>query len=152
MFSVQAILLGLVLTGCTRQNEPEKNQKIAPMKNHVAIIEIPTNDFARAVKFYQSILEIKVEEVGMGEVRMGLFPDNDGGVFVQLIHGPDYKPSADGTVVYFNGREDLQGVCDKIQANGGKVVVPKTEIGPEMGFYAIFIDTEGNKLGLHSYH
>jgi predicted enzyme related to lactoylglutathione lyase len=70
---------------------------------------------------------------------------------VQLINGSDYKTSADGTIVYLNGGDDLQKVADKIEANGGKVIIPKTGIAPEMGFFALFTDTEGNKLGLHSY-
>ena len=41
-------------------------------------------------------------------------------------------------------------VLDKIKANGGKEIVPKTDIGSETGFYAMFMETEGNKLGLHS--
>jgi predicted enzyme related to lactoylglutathione lyase len=86
----------------------------------------------------------------MDGIKMGLFPNAGEGVFVQLINGSDYKPSADGTVVYLNGGDDLQKIADKIEANGGKIVVPKTGIGPETGFFAIFTDTEGNKVGLHS--
>ena len=56
------------------------------------------------------------------------------------------------TIVYLNGGDDLQKVAAKIEVNGGKILVPKTEIGPDMGFYAVFTDTEGNKLGLHSLH
>lgn len=83
---------------------------------------------------------------------MGLFPNTGEGISVQIINGGDYKPSAQGTVVYLNGGDDLQKIADKIEANGGKILLPKTAIGPDMGFYAIFTDTEGNKLGLHSLH
>lgn len=121
------------------------------MKNLVSIIEIPTSDFSRAVAFYQAILDIHIEEVEMDGVKMGLFPNDTEGIFVHLINGSEYKTSVDGTLVYLNGGSDLQNVANKIEANGGEVVVPKTEIGPEMGFFAMFIDTEGNKLGLHSY-
>jgi predicted enzyme related to lactoylglutathione lyase len=86
----------------------------------------------------------------MGGVKMGMFPNDGKGIFVQLIHGSDYKPSDHGTIVYLNGGDDLQEVASKIEANGGKIIVPKTEIGPEMGFYAMFSDSEGNRLGLHS--
>lgn len=120
------------------------------MKNLVSIVEIPTADFRRAVTFYQAILAIKIEEAEMEGIKMGLFPNAGEGVFVQLINGSDYKPSMDGTIVYLNGGDDLQKIADKVEANGGKIVVPKTEIGPEMGFFAIFTDTEGNKLGLQS--
>ena len=121
------------------------------MKNLISIIEIPTSDFSRAVEFYQTILDIKIEAVEMDGVTMGLFPNDNESVFVHLINGDQYKPSADGTIVYLNGGSDLQKVANKIEASGGKIVVPKTEIAPDMGFYAMFTDTEGNKLGLHSY-
>ena len=119
------------------------------MKSLVSIVEIPTEDFSRAVAFYHIILGVDIEEVEMGDIKMGLFPNAGEGVFVQLINGRDYKPSTDGTLVYLNGGDDLQKVANKIVASGGKVVIPKTEI-PTMGFYAIFTDTEGNRLGLYS--
>lgn len=120
------------------------------MKNLISIVEIPTADFSRAVAFYQAILGIHIEEVDMDGVQMGLFPNDGESVFVQLINGSEYKTSANGTIVYLSAGDDLQTVANKIEANGGKIIVPKTEIGPEMGFYAMFTDTEGNKLGLHS--
>jgi predicted enzyme related to lactoylglutathione lyase len=122
------------------------------MKTLISIVEIPTSNFSRALAFYQEILGITIEEIEMEGVRMGLFPNDGESVSVQLINGSEYKPSGDGTIVYLNGGKDLQKVADKIETNGGKIVVPKTEIGPEMGFYAMFTDTEGNKLGLHSYN
>ncbi|HEX6891298.1 MAG TPA: VOC family protein [Chryseolinea sp.] len=120
------------------------------MKNLISIVEIPTADFPRAVAFYQAILDIHIEEIEMEGIRMGLFPDAGEGVSVQLIKGGAYKPSPDGAVVYLNGGDDLQKVAVRIPTCGGQVIIPKTEIGPEMGFYAIFTDTEGNKLGLYS--
>ena len=126
------------------------NQITDAMKNLISIVEIPTVDFSRAVAFYQAILDISIEEIEMAGVQMGLFPNDGESVFVQLINGSEYKTSIDGTIVYLNGGDDLQKVSNKIEANGGKIILPKTEIGPEMGFYAMFIDTEGNKLGLHS--
>ena len=125
------------------------NQK-RDMKTLISIVEIPTSNFSRAVAFYQAILGITIEEIEMEGIRMGLFPNDGESVSVQLINGSEYKPSGDGTIVYLSGGKDLQKVADKIKTNGGKIVVPKTEIGPEMGFYAMFNDSEGNKLGLHS--
>lgn len=121
------------------------------MKNLISIVEIPTADFSRAVAFYRVILDISIEEIEMDGIRMGLFPNDGQNVFVQLINGSEYKPSIDGTIVYLNAGDDLQTVANKIEANGGEIVIPKTGMGPEMGFFAIFTDTEGNKLGLYSY-
>jgi hypothetical protein len=154
-----AIIIGVGLTSCTRQNNADlQTEQVdattiktkGDMKNVISIVEIPTEDFSRAQIFYQTILDIKIEEIEMEGIKMGLFPNAGEGVSVQLINGSDYKPSSDGTVVYLNGGDDLQKIADKIEANGGKIVVPKTAIGPEMGFFAIFTDSEGNKLGLHS--
>ena len=120
------------------------------MKNLISIVEIPTSNLSRAIAFYQAILDVNIEEVDMGEVRMGVFPSVEETVSVVLVNGKDYKPSSNGTVVYLNAGVDLRIVLDKIESNGGAIVVPKSEISPEMGFYALFTDTEGNKLGLHS--
>ncbi len=155
-----AIILGVGFTACIHKNNSTQQtqkvdttaNKINDMKNLISIVEIPTADFSRAIAFYQTVLNINVEVTEMDGIKMALFPNAGESVFVQLIHGSDYKPSADGTVVYLNGGDDLQKVADKIEANGGKIVVPKSEIGSDMGFFAIFIDTEGNKLGLHSFN
>jgi uncharacterized protein len=120
------------------------------MKSIISIFEIPATDFSRAVNFYQAILDISIEEVDMGGVLMGLFPGGDNAVSGTVIKGNDYKPSADGVIIYLNGGDDLQVVLDRVKANKGKIIVPKTQISPEMGFYALFMDTEGNRLGLHS--
>jgi predicted enzyme related to lactoylglutathione lyase len=120
------------------------------MRNFISIVEIPTIDFSRATAFYQAILDISIEEIEMDGIQMGLFPNDGESISVQLIKGGEYKTSRDGTIVYLNAGNDLQTVANKIEANGGKIIAPKTEIGPDMGFYAMFIDTEGNKLGLHS--
>ena len=120
------------------------------MKNLISIVEIPTIEFPRAVTFYQKILNTSIEEVNMDGVLMGLFPNDGETVSVALINSSHYKTSMDGAVVYLNAGDDLQIVLDKIKANGGKIIVPKTDIGSGIGYYAMFNDTEGNKLGLHS--
>ncbi len=122
------------------------------MNNLISIVEIPVTDFSRAVKFYQTILGISIEEVDMAGTQMGVLPSNGKTVNVVLAKGNDYKPTTDGAVLYLNAGNDLQPMLDKIEKNGGQVIVPKTEISPEMGSFALFIDTEGNKLGLHSSH
>ncbi len=120
------------------------------MKQFISIFEIPVTDMARAIRFYEAILDIKIEEIDMDGTQMGIFPGDDQMVSGVLVSSPDYKPSADGVVVYLNGGDDLQQILDKVIANNGSVIVPKTLISPEMGYFAMFIDSEGNKLGLHS--
>lgn len=153
------IVLSVVLHSCTAKKESGAEstkvdstaiQTAKKMKNLVSIVEIPVSDFKRAVAFYQIILDIKIEEMDMGGVQMGVLPGNGETVNVVLAKGGDYKPTTDGALIYLNAGEDLQAVAARIEANGGKILVPKTEISPEMGFFALFTDTEGNKLGLHS--
>jgi len=120
------------------------------MKNLISIVEIPTDDFIRAVAFYQSILDVAIEEVDMGGVRMGVILSIEDTVSVVLVKGDDYKPSLHGPLIYLNAGDGMQPMLEKIQSNGGEVIVPKSEISPDMGFFALFTDTEGNKLGLHS--
>ncbi len=50
----------------------------------------------------------------------------------------------------FHDKNHIQSTLDKVENSGGKIILPKTEISPEIGFFALFIDTDGNKLGLHS--
>lgn len=120
------------------------------MQNLVSIIEIPTTDLKRAITFYKSILAVNIEEAEMGDVKMGILPSTEGTVNVVLANGSGYNPTNNGSVIYLNGGDNLQTILDKVEPNGGKITVPKTEISPEMGFFALFTDTEGNKLGLHS--
>lgn len=126
------------------------SQKTKNMKNIVSIVEIPTTEFSRAVKFYETLLDVKIEEVDMGGTQMGVLPSDGETVNVVLVKGSDYKPTTDGAVLYLNAGSDLQPTLDKVEPNGGRILVPKTEISPDMGFFALFVDTEGNKLGLHS--
>jgi predicted enzyme related to lactoylglutathione lyase len=152
------VLLCMGLCACS--NSKVKNEKVEvsnvqnsdPMKSLVSIIEIPTANFPRAVTFYKAVLGVDIEEVNMDGTRMGVLPSNGDAVSVVLVSGNDYKPSIEGSVVYLNAGADLAPTLMKVQTHGGEVLVPKTEISPEMGYFALFLDSEGNKLGLHSQH
>ncbi|MTI30624.1 VOC family protein, partial [Cytophagales bacterium RKSG123] len=67
-----------------------------------------------------------------------------------LIKGDGYQPSADGVTIYLNGGDNLQTILDKVGKNGGKIIIPKTPHADESGYFANFLDSEGNRLGLHS--
>jgi predicted enzyme related to lactoylglutathione lyase len=120
------------------------------MKNLINWFEIPATDFNRAVTFYKAILEIDIQETEMFGTKMGLFPSDGENVSGAIVQGKDYTPSMEGATLYLNGGEDLQTILDKVEDHKGKIIVPKTQISPEMGYFAMFIDTEGNKLALHS--
>jgi len=123
-------------------------------KNAISWFEIPAIDLNRAQKFYETIFNIEMVPLDTPNFQMRMFPIED---MVNGIGGAIskaegfYKPSAtDGTLVYLNANPDVQIVLDKIEAAGGKIVVPKTQISPEYGYMAVFIDTEGNRVALHS--
>jgi len=122
------------------------------MQNLINWFEIPATDFSRAVTFYQAILGLEIKEAEMFGTKMGFFPTDGTNVSGAIVQGEDYKPSTDGVVAYLNGGNDLQTVLDKVENNNCKVIVPKTQISPEMGYFAMFIDIEGNKMAVHSLH
>ena len=150
------MLIATSFSACTdTETKKEKaeiiqTQKANSMNNLISIVEIPVTDFSRSVKFYQAISGLAIEEMEMDGNQMGILPNEEGTVNVVLVKGKDYNPTADGAVIYLNAGNDLQVMLNKVEQNGGQVILPKTEISPEMGCFALFIDTEGNKLGLHS--
>jgi predicted enzyme related to lactoylglutathione lyase len=112
--------------------------------------EIPVTDFTRAKTFYERVLGVTVEPMVMGPTTMGMLSSDPTAVGGALVHGADAAPSQNGTLVYLNGGDDLAPMLARVAQAGGSVVVPKTEIGNEFGYFAHFVDTEGNKVGLHS--
>jgi predicted enzyme related to lactoylglutathione lyase len=123
------------------------------MKNAISWFEIPVSDLERATKFYETIFGVTLNPLDLPNIKMRMFPLEDmmgvGGALVDS--GGFHKPSlTDGPLIYLNGNPDLQNVLGKVEAAGGKIMVPKSEISPEYGYMAVFIDTEGNRIGLHS--
>jgi predicted enzyme related to lactoylglutathione lyase len=130
-----------------------KNYTTMVFKNAISWFEIPAGDLSRAQKFYEAIFDIRMIPMDTPHIKMRMFPiaDPANGIGGAVCHAEFYKPSAtDGPLVYLNANPDVQLILDKVKAAGGQVIVPKTEISPEHGHMGIFIDTEGNRIGLHS--
>ena len=125
-----------------------------PFNNAISWFEIPTHDIDRAANFYEAIFNVSLIPLDLQQLKMRMFPVEDPGKGVggALCYNKEfYKPSAtDGPLIYLNGNPDVQNILDKVEAAGGKIVVPKTQISPEYGYMAVFIDTEGNRVALHS--
>ncbi|HEV3192942.1 MAG TPA: VOC family protein [Polyangiaceae bacterium] len=118
------------------------------MINVVNWFEIPTTNLDRAVKFYETMLATKVKlETFGGKQHAMLLGDKDGAGGA-LILDSRRKPSTEGTLVYLNAKRDLDGCIERAERSGGRIVLPKTDIG-EPGFIAIVADTEGNHVALH---
>ncbi|GGG30719.1 hypothetical protein GCM10011344_34570 [Dokdonia pacifica] len=125
-----------------------KNDK--NMNSFISIFEIPATDISRAINFYREILGVEIEKMEFPGMELGLFPYQDQMVTGVIMKGEGYEPSASGVTIYLNGGENLQTILDKVEGNGGKIIIPKTPHADEIGFFAIFHDSEGNKIGLHS--
>lgn len=120
------------------------------MSSFVSIFEIPATDLDRAIQFYHAILELPIEKLDIPGMNMGLFPYEGQQSIGMIVQGEGYIPSSEGVTLYLNGGEDLQVILTRVEENGGKILVPKMPLADESGFFALFIDTEGNRLGLHS--
>jgi uncharacterized protein len=129
------------------------------MKNAIAWFEIPVRDIERAKRFYETVFGARFQVLEVGR-RMALFPvDFTQGVGGALVQGPGYEPArpiadhpavTEGVKVYLDAGDDLAPILARVEAAGGGVLVPKTQVSPEFGWMGAFMDTEGNWVGLHS--
>ncbi|HYV90909.1 MAG TPA: VOC family protein [Chitinophagales bacterium] len=121
------------------------------MTNAITWIEIPVTDFARAKKFYETVLKVKIELVPTPRGKWGMFPHEmvEAGGGGAIVEGKGYKPSKTGSLVYLSGGADLSKPLSRVEKAGGKITMHKAANG-DFGFIALFIDTEGNKIGFHS--
>jgi predicted enzyme related to lactoylglutathione lyase len=123
----------------------------ATKPDNVAVwFEIPAADFDRAVGFYEKIFDTRLRREKMGPAELAVFPYDGEAVSGCVISGAGYKPGADGAVVYLHSKIDLNEPLERVKTAGGKVATPKTALPPGMGFFAHFMDSEGNRVGLHS--
>ena len=116
------------------------------MANQIVWCDIPVVDLDRAIRFYTAVLGGKVEKMTVEGMTFGLLPDANSGVSGCLIIA---KPSTDGPMIYLNCDGRLPVAIAAAGQNGGKVLQPRHSIGPH-GFRAIVLDSEGNRIALHS--
>lgn len=126
-----------------------KNKKSNTIKDYVSWFEIPAIDFQQAVHFYNHIFGIEMEQNITDVNAMAFFPVKSG-IGGAVIASPGSIPSDTGPLIYLNGGKDLNNVLNKVEEVGGRIVMPKTLISEDAGYFAIFIDSQGNKLALHS--
>lgn len=125
------------------------------MKNNIAgWFEIPVNDMERAINFYEKVFDIKLERHLMGELDMAWFPmvEDGMGAAGSLVKNPNfYVPSIDGPLIYLTAHSgDLSNELARVEPAGGKVVQDKKQTSEEYGYMAVIMDTEGNRIALHS--
>ena len=119
--------------------------------NSLNWFEIPANNIERSKKFFETIFNIEMESHNMEGAKMAFFPwtPGSGKATGAVVQGENHKPSMEGSIVYLNANPDLTNVLARVEGAGGKVLVPKTNIG-EHGNIAFIMDTEGNNIGIHS--
>lgn len=112
--------------------------------------EIPATDFARAVKFYETVLTITVHAQEMNGMKVGFMPQQGDSVGGAIMAGPGQSPSGSGITIYFKGGADLAVPLARVEPAGGRILMPKTLVSKQIGHIALFHDSEGNRVGLHS--
>lgn len=120
----------------------------------VGWFEIPVSNMDRAKKFYEKVFDIKIQTDQFGDTEMGFFPfpedagaSGAGGALV--LNDQFYKPMANGTLVYFSSPE-ITYELRKVEEAGGVVLQEKTLIREDLGYMALILDSEGNRIALHS--
>ena len=124
------------------------------MNNVVGWFEIPVTDMERAQKFYEEVLGLKLERHTLDQLEMAWFPwtENASGSSGSLVKMEEnYKPSQDGVVIYFTSPSgDAATELARVEQAGGKLLLPKTKISDDHGYYGLVLDTEGNRIAIHS--
>lgn len=120
----------------------------------ISWFEIPATDFQRCIRFYEALLDVALRREDMGPLKMAIFPKeaDSGGAVVFMAEGQGQRPGPMGTLVYLNGGDDLSAPLARVESCGGAIIVAKTLIAPEIGYFAVFRDSEGNHVGLFSPH
>jgi uncharacterized protein len=120
------------------------------MKNAVNWFEIPATDFDRACTFYATVLGKDIQKgdfMGVPHGYLSFTEPGVGGAVVKYESG--LEPAANGVRIFLDVSGDIDGAEARVEAAGGRVLMPKTSIG-EQGFIVLMIDSEGNQMGLHS--
>jgi hypothetical protein len=121
------------------------------MKNQIVWVDIPVSNLDRAIGFYSALLGEPVRKESASGFVFGLFPHADTHV-AGCLYMPtpgDNQPSQTGPLVYLNVDGRLEAALAAVSQHGGKVLQAKHSLGPH-GFRAIVVDTEGNRVALHS--
>lgn len=133
-------------------NRNKTNTKVAEktlLKNYASCFEIPVINFEEALRFGNYLYEIDIKTNETGDYNMAFFPVK-GSVGGAIVWGPGSVPSNKGSLLYLNGVDDLNNLLIRVKEAGGPVIMPKTLISKEYGYFAIFIDRGGNKMAFHS--
>jgi len=119
------------------------------MDNTIVWADIPVADMDRARKFYGAVLEAEIPLMDGANGDVALLPMERGTVSGDLVKGEHAKPGAGGITVYLDSKGDPEGMVERAVAAGGQVAMPVSDMGEMVGFIGHFIDSEGNRIGVH---
>lgn len=118
--------------------------------NAIAWFAIPVTDLERARAFYSTVLDISMPDLQTPGGTCAVFPQMGSGVSGSLNPFMGFTPTSDsGVTVWLSAGEDLQDSLDRVEGAGGRVLQSKQNLG-QFGNIAMILDTEGNRVGLHS--
>ena len=125
------------------------------MKQVIDWFEIPAADFDRAATFYENVFAVNLrrEKMTIGDgssLTLGIFPCECPGISGAVCKGGPLTPGGVGTLIYLAAEPDVAPVLARVAANGGRVVLDKTLVSEAIGYIGIFLDTEGNRVGVHA--
>lgn len=117
----------------------------------ISWFEIPAHDFERATRFYEAALDTSLQREVVGGVPMALFAHTDAETGGSIVcNPPDAKPDSKGVLVYLNATPSVTAALERVEKAGGKKQGPALELPNNYGYIGFFVDTEGNRVGLHS--
>jgi uncharacterized protein len=119
------------------------------MSNTVCWTDIPVTDLERATKFYSAVLGVTLKKESFSGMEIVILPHEQNNVSGSLSVMKDNRPSSTGPLVYLSVEGRLDAAIAGVKQTGGKIVVEKEQIGP-YGYRAVFLDSEGNRMALHS--
>jgi len=141
---VQLLVIGAFGIDAWKRYGGSKMKRVNP----VGYFEIPVSDLERAMSFYGQVFgyDFVVEEIHGNRMAMFPFSKESSGVTGALAQGEIYRPSLEGSLVYFSV-ESIDETIRRAEKAGGSTLFPKTQAG-EYGFVAELKDSEGNRIGL----
>ena len=119
------------------------------MANTIVWADIPVADMDRARQFYGAVLQSEIPLMDGANGDVALLPMEPGDAGADLVKSENAKPGVAGATVYLNSNGDPEGMIERAVAAGGQLAMPVTDMGEMVGFIGYFIDSEGNRVGVH---
>jgi predicted enzyme related to lactoylglutathione lyase len=118
------------------------------MRHHFTWVDIPVLDLDRASTFFSQILNLSVKQE-VPYIPVSVFNHSEGMVSGCLFRKEGFLPSEHGPLIYLNVDGRLDQAIALVEKLGGRILEPKKSI-PPYGYRAVILDSEGNRLALHS--